>query len=319
MPLLPEGDGETKPYRFRNAMPSYWDFAGQKVRGVPESDARRFATLVVNPYRDVFTAVAAGWLGDAALGQMIRALDGQSDAMRRVDREFPERLDKAWRRFQRQTPDLKPGAEVYLLPAPRVAVGGAVRPLKSRDIVVFGADEIATTLTTKTAFDVLVHHELTHLYHQQVNGEMRSMIADVYLPPYAAGRARLYQVLWLEGLAVYTSKLLNPSAPDKEVLLSEQVRADVKARWPRLGATIRDHLDSSRKADIDHYLFDQDSDDETPRRAGYFVGMLVAHRLAREYSYRELCRLAGLKLRQEVERALRDLEKQGIQKEFPGS
>jgi hypothetical protein len=138
------------------------------------------------------------------------------------------------------------------------------------------------------------------------------MIAEVYLPPYAAGRAKLYQVLWLEGLAVYTSKLLNPSAPDKEVLLSEHVAAAVKARWPQLGADLRDHLDSSRKADLDRYLFDGDSGKEIPRRTGYFIGMLVAERLAKEYAYAKLYRLAGPKLRQEIERAVRDLEKTGI-------
>jgi hypothetical protein len=303
---------EKKPYQFHNAMPSYWEFLRQNRTDGPGSAAKRFASTVVDPHREAFTAVAAGWLGENRLGKLARALEGQTDKLRRAEREFPGRLDRAWRRFKQQAPDLKSGAEIYLLPAPRFAVGGAVRPLKDRDIVVFGAEEMAITLVTKTAFDVLVHHELTHLYHQQVNKEMRAMIAEVYLPPYAAGRAKLYQVLWLEGLAVYASKLLNPTAPDREVLLSDRVAADVKARWPRLGASIRDHLDSSRKADIDRYLFDQDSDKEIPKRAGYFVGMLVAQRLAKEYSFGELCRLTGPKLRREVERALRELEKKGI-------
>jgi hypothetical protein len=303
---------ESKPYRLHNAMPAYWEFLRQDAGAEPEAAPKRFATSVVGPHREVFTAVAAGWLSERNLDRWIRSLQGQAEQLRRVEREFPTRLEKAWRRFEHQAPDLKAGAQVYLLPAPRLAVGGAVRPLKDVDLVVFGAEEIATTLGTKTAFDVLVHHELTHLYHMQMNAEMRTMIAEVYLPPYAAGRAKLYQVLWLEGLAVYTSKLLNPSAPDKEVLLSEHVAAAVKARWPRLGADMRDHLDSSRKADIDRYLFDSDSGKSIPRRAGYFVGMLVAERLARDYSYAKLCRLAGPKLRQEIERALRDLEKTGI-------
>src|SRR5205823_5923272 len=131
---------------------------------------------------------------------------------------------------------------------------------------------------------------------------------------YATGGARLYQVLWLEGLAVYTSKILNPSAPDKELLLSDHVAGDVKALWPRLGADIREHLDSSRKADIDMYLFDSDSGKKIPKRTGYYVGMLIAQRLAKEYKYAELCRLAGPKLRREIERALRDLEKAGIER-----
>lgn len=305
-------EAERKPYQFCNAMPAYWTFLRQDADVGPEAAAKRFATSVVDPHREVFTAVAAGWLSEKNLGKLVRALEGQSEQLRRVEQEFPARLEKAWRRFEQQAPDLKSGARVFLLPAPRTAVGGAVRPLKDQDLVVFGAEEIATTLGTKTAFDVLVHHELTHLYHMQVNAEIRKMIAEVYLPPYAAGGASLYQVLWLEGLAVYTSKLLNPGAPDKELLLSDRVAADVKAQWPRLGADIRQHLDSSRKADIDLYLFDSDSGKGIPKRTGYFVGMLVAQRLAKEYKYADLCRLAGPKLRLEIERALRDLERKGF-------
>jgi hypothetical protein len=305
-------EAERKPYQLHNVMPPYWEFLRQDADSGPEAAVKRFTASVIEPHREVFTAVAAGWLGERNLGRWIHSLQGHSDELRRVDREFSARLEKAWRRFEVQVPDLKAGAQVYLLPAPRKAVGGAVRPLKDVDVVVFGAQEIASTLGTKTGFDVLVHHELTHLYHQQVNAEMRTMIAEVYLPPYAAGGAKLYQVLWLEGLAVYTSRLLNPGAPDKEVLLSGEIAADVKSRWPQLGADIRDHLDSSQKADIDAYLFDSGSGKGIPRRAGYFVGMLVAQRLAKDYPFAKLCRLAGPKLREEIERALRDLERTGI-------
>jgi hypothetical protein len=70
------------------------------------------------------------------------------------------------------------------------------------------------------------------------------------MPPYATDRAKLYQVLWLEGLAAYMSKTLNPTATDKEVLLSDTVAANVRALWPRIGSDIREHLDSSKKYDI---------------------------------------------------------------------
>ena len=45
------------------------------------------------------------------------------------------------------------------------------------------------TLESTTGFDVLVHHEMTHLYHIQVNPEMRQMMAEVYMPPYAINKA----------------------------------------------------------------------------------------------------------------------------------
>jgi uncharacterized protein YjaZ len=95
-------------------------------------------------------------------------------------------------------------------------------------------------------------------------------------------------------------------------LLSDTVAANVRALWPRVGSDIREHLDSSKKYDIDAYLFDSDASGHIPKRAGYFVGMLIAQRLAKKHSFAELCRLTGPSLRSEVERALRELEGTGI-------
>jgi hypothetical protein len=298
-------------YQYRSLMPAYWQFLREN-QNAAASTLARFRTLVVTPNRDVFDAVAAGWMEDANLQEFIRRLEGKSQKLRQVDNQFPRRLSEAWQGFTKQVPDLKPGATVYLIPAPRAAVGGAVRPLGVQNAVIFGAEEISTVIESQRALNVLVQHEMTHLYHMQVNPEIRQMIAEVYMPPYATDRARLYQVLWLEGLAAYMSKNLNPEATDKEVLLSDSVAADVKALWPKIGADIREHLDSSKKNDIDVYLFDNDATGQIPKRAGYYVGMLVTERLARKYSFAELCRLSGPQLRFEVEQALRSLEKTGI-------
>jgi hypothetical protein len=57
--------------------------------------------------------------------------------------------------------------------------------------------------------------------------------------------------VWLEGLAVYWSKVLNPRAPNKEVLVSANLAERVAAGWPRIGSDLRQQLDSSRSEDID--------------------------------------------------------------------
>jgi hypothetical protein len=294
-------------------MPGYWQFLAHAPKAADSASLlHRFRATVVTPNRSIFDAVAAGWMDDASLPEFIRRLEGRSARLRHADAQFPRRLSEAWRGFAAATPDLRPGPTVVLLPAPETAVGGAVRPLGDQDVVVFGADEISKVVDSQVATNVLVQHEMTHLYHMQVNPEMRQMIADVYLPPYVTDRAKLYQVLWLEGLAAYMSKHLNPGATDKEILNSDRVAADVKALWPKIGSDIREHLDSSRKADIDAYLFDNDASGQIPKRAGYYVGMLIAQRLARKHSFGELCRLSGVSLRSELEQGLRDLEASGI-------
>ena len=299
-------------YQYRSLMPGYWQFIKANSNSSDASTLGLFRKSVLTPNLDVFNAVAAGWLDDSDLHQFIQLLDGRSEQLHEVDLQFPSRLEQAWRGFAKQVPDLKQGANVFLIPAPRAAVGGAVRPLGEENAVIFGAEEISTVIASQRASNVLVRHEMTHLYHMQVNPEIRQMIAEVYMPPYATDRAKLYQVLWLEGLAAYMSKALNPAATDKEVLLSDSVAGDVKSLWPGIGLDIRRHLDSSKKDDIDAYLFDNDASGHIPKRAGYFVGMLIAKRMAKKHSFAELCRLTGPDLRSEVERALRELENTSI-------
>jgi hypothetical protein len=306
--------GETRSqYRYRDLMPTYWSYVGPVTSAGHRATVDGFRTRVIEPNRKVFSAVAGPWLNDTNLPRFIEALEGKSGQMHLVEEQFPRRLDETWHRFTKVVPDLSARASVYLLPAPRVAVGGSVRPLGNENAIIFGAEEISTVIESQTAFDVLVHHEMTHLYHMQVNPEIKQMIAAVYMPPYATDRAKLYQVLWLEGLAAYMSRALNPTATDNQVLLSDTVAADVKSVWPRIGSDIGALLDSSKKVDIDAYLFDSDTSGRIPRRAGYYIGMKVAEELAKKYPFGELCRLFGAQLRSEVGQALRVLESAGPQ------
>jgi hypothetical protein len=309
-----QSDRTTATYELHSAMPAYWQFLKEDADAQARSSVERFRALVVHPNREAFRSVAATSLNERSLERVVRFLNGRTQEMHRVDDEFAARFDKSWRRFAEFVPDLKAGALIFLLPAPRSMIGGSVRPLGDKDAVILGTEEIALAMKSKTGFDVLVQHELTHLYHQQVNPEMRQMVAEVYMPPFAEGRAKLYQVMWLEGLAVYTSKHLNPTAPDREVLVSNTLAADVKSRWPRLGAEVRKCLDSTKKADIDAFHFAPDVHRPVPRRTGYYVGMLVARQLAKKYTFPEMCRLAGPKLRAEIEQALLELEKTDVER-----
>jgi hypothetical protein len=290
-------------YQYRNLMPAYWKVATTNIVGAER--VKQFRISVVSPNLAVFQAAAGSWLSDTNLADFVHLLDGKSEQLREVDRRFPDRFRESWRRFEAQVPGLQKGAAVFLIPAPRAAVGGAVRPLGTQNALIFGAEEISTVIDSQVAFDVLVQHEMTHLYQMQVNPEIRRMIAEVYMPPYATDRAKLYQVLWLEGLAAYESKALNPTATDQQVLLSGTVASEVRAIWPTLRADLSNHLDSSNKEDIDAYMFDASS--KIPRRAGYYIGMLIAQRLALQHTFAELCQLQGQQLRAEVAKALLEM------------
>jgi len=299
-----------KPYQLHNL--AYQSFLR---RSFPNDTfaASYFRQHVVTPYQDVFSSVASRWLEKDNLVDFLQAIKRRKNELQKVDSVFPAMFDKSWMRFKKIAPDLKNGTSVYLLPAPRSAIGGSVRPLAKEDVVIFGAAEIASVMGTQRSFDVLVQHELTHLYHMQLNKEMRQMVGQVYMPPYAETAAKLYQVLWLEGLAVFESKKLNPSATDQEILLSSTVATDVRSLWPSIGNELSRLLESSRQDDINRFLFDSDRSGRIPRRSGYYIGMLIAKKLSMKYSFAGLCQLQGQELKTQIAKTLKELENSSLQ------
>jgi len=108
-----------------------------------------------------------------------------------------------------------------------------VRPLAQGDAVIFGAEEIGSVIDSDTGLTCWSSMKLTHLYHMQVNREMREMIKAVYLPPFAEGHAKLYQVLWLEGLAVVSEQDASTrQPPTSRLCLSDTVAEEVARDWP---------------------------------------------------------------------------------------
>jgi len=296
-------------YELHDLLPSYFTY---RATTSADPNAKTFMNTLVKPNREVFEAVAFGWLQDDNPTRFLHLMEGNDAKFRHVENRFQNRFAIAWKRFKANTPDANADVAVYLLPAPRNAVGGSVRPLKNTSAIIFGAEELAGVIDSKEAFEVLVQHELTHLYHMQVNPEMRQMVKQVYMPPFSEGAAKLYQVMWLEGLAVYRSKLLNPRASDLEIVLSGSVAQELQTQWPNVGVNLRKSLDSTKTADINKYLFDAPNTESIPRRTGYYVGMLIAKHLSTKYSFAEMCRLKGGTLRKEVGSSLDFLIKRGL-------
>jgi hypothetical protein len=190
-------------------------------------------------------------------------------------------------------------AVVYLLPASRSTVGGAVRPLgPDRGAVLFGSNQMIGSLASSVSISTLIHHELTHCCHIQSNPEIRQATASFFHrtpgPP-----VKLYQMMWLEGLAGYVSKTLNPFAPSADVLSDANLPANVAAHWTRVISGMLENWDSTDIDLIDAYVGSGDARN-IPSRSAYYVGMLVAARLAEHLSLPALAVLEGAKLRDQL-------------------
>jgi hypothetical protein len=293
-------------YRYVSLMPGYWRFR-EGAPSEPDLAATLFRRLVVTPNQRVFSAVAADWMDDRNLQRFVTDLRAGDEFLESIDSLFPLRFRAAWTDFARTFTDLRDTVTIYLIPAPTSAVGGAVRLFGDSDVVIFGAAEALLEMKSSVGFKTSVEHELTHLYQAQVNAEMRRALADLFMNNGAAQAASLYQIIWLEGLATWVSSRLNPDATAEQVFRSQTLEADVRVRWPVLRDSILSRLDSTKPGDINDFVFGGNPARHIPRRAGYYVGALVAAELGKRYSYAELARLSGGALRREFEEALQSV------------
>jgi uncharacterized protein YjaZ len=114
--------------------------------------------------------------------------------------------------------------------------------------------------------------------------------------------------MWLEGLAVHCSKVLNPDASTSDILLSEDLPARVEARWARLIEGVQENFDTVDRPAIIKYVFAGDTEQDIPASAAYYIGMRVADEVAKRHDTRGLIRLQGEALRSEMLQALQRLE-----------
>jgi hypothetical protein len=214
------------PYRFVDLMPAFWQFWDDTAQSAPDERTRLFRSRFVDRYAAVYRFARSG-IGDGDLAAFFQRVAKREGALRRESQLLPSRLRREWDRCRRILPDLDAEATIYVLPAPADAVGGWVRLLGSEDVVILGFEALTATASA-TEWSVAVDHELMHLYHIQRNSEMRD-VTDQYFVR-RAQPVHLYQLVWLEGLAMYASQVLNPEAKPGEILngaLTESIRHDL--------------------------------------------------------------------------------------------
>jgi hypothetical protein len=303
------------PYRLINLLQTSLQFFGQASISA-DKQADLFRKSVIDPYQEAFR-VAPGSTDEQTLADFFRNDDNlkvylheaavHEPEMRKLSDEFPTLLSGCWSQLHSRLPRLKGDVTIYLVPAPLDTVGGCVRPVGARDVVVFGSEVMARRRTSLLRFNVFADHELFHLYHIKVNPEMRSATAGYFTGERAAPGAKLYQMMWLEGLAVYTSQVLNPHATINEAWVSSDPPGEVEARLQQLRTLALKELDSTDKGLIRDLVFSGNKERGIPNGTGYYLGMVVAKRLASRYRLEELADLRGGVLREAIENELNQL------------
>ncbi len=271
----------------------FWDSA----KGLTlDERVKIFDQTVVSKFPQFYQFVYQSWKS-----QNLNKVDRLNDFFKNfmfIEKEFRNRheiinrdLKKTLKSFQKKFSDFNSDFDLYIVHSLGQMDGG-MRVLGDKNYFIFGIDGIVKyhNGTSDTPF---FHHELFHLYHSK----------------YFRFNGKLWESLWGEGLATYVSEVLNRGSSFKNLMLDTPA-----GLVPKSQAKIRvilqdllDQLDSTDKEIYKTYFLMNSLNKEIPKRAGYYVGYLIAKELGKSYSLKELSRLSGEPLKKLIQKSLKDL------------
>jgi hypothetical protein len=204
----------------------------------------------------------------------------------------------------RRLPGFRCGFDIYLADT-LGAMDGAGRVVDGRPALVLGVDALQAE-RNMISLRVFLSHELFHRYHYEVGG-----FSDD-----PADRQEIWRALWAEGLATYASKVLTPGSSTGDALMLPK---DLEARaGPMTRALATALLAAADRVDADVFrtYFTSGRADVTrrglPWRSGYYIGYLVAERLAHRFSLAQLAHLRNGDAHRLVLEALQQVQRDGV-------
>ncbi|HUB88540.1 MAG TPA: hypothetical protein VMA74_02305 [Dyella sp.] len=204
-------------------------------------------------------------------------------------------------RFKALFPDADAHPPVTILLAPNFDAKSGVLG-NGKPVLAFAADSL---LLEHARLDIVVPHELFHLYHAQHAG-IRN---DGVMPD-----APLSLPLFEEGLATYVSGELAPGHTDGELLLQDELGAMPASRLPDIAR--RFLADARNKAiDPDHpdtfkrwfNAAPKPYQQGLPNRSGYWLGLQVIRYLRRTYTLAQIAAWSPAQAEAKVMAALRQI------------
>lgn len=186
------------------------------------------------------------------------------------------------RRFRALFPDANAQPPVQIVLAPNFDAKSGVLS-DGRPVLAFAADSL---LLEHANLDIVVPHELFHLYHAEHAGIRNDGVmpgVDLTLP------------LFEEGLATYVSGQLTPGHTDGELLLQDDLGQIPASQLPVIA---RRFLDDAHDKAIDpaqpeafRRWFNAAAtpyQHDLPNRSGYWLGLQVIRQLRRSYSLAQI-------------------------------
>ena len=274
---------------------AYADFVQRAMNTQGAGGEARLAGLrdFLAAHPGLYTAQAIGivpgpGLERAALREMATLSASAADFDAALQRALADSAD----RFAQALPDFRCDFVVYVAPT-FGRMDGAGRVVDGKPAQVLGPDVISS-YQTPDQLPVFIAHELFHRYHFAAAGFSDDL----------AERDLIWRALWAEGLATYASARLNPGRPLADAMLLPRDLAERAAPLvPVLAREISKHLDVADPTIFACFFEGGNASASArgwPARTGYYLGYLVAQRLAQRHTLSELAHLQGPALRREI-------------------
>jgi hypothetical protein len=298
------------PFRVIDAMPAFWRFWDTTIKESTDKRVRAFFEGVVAAYPDLFRhgMIASGSLTDledvpeaqARVAKYLQEVTPLIPTMRKISTIIRSNFPRYVQEFSTKFSDYAPTTPVFFSVSLFGFSGGLLVSGENTGLY-FGVDELARSYGSTKNLKVILQHEMFHQYHYQI------------APEISENRAA-WAYMWEEGLATYVSQRLNPGATADQVLvLPDRLSELAGPHLPYLIERLRTHAESTNPNDyLDLFSIEQTSS-AIPARSGYFVGYLVAQKLAETRSLIELVHLQGAELKRAVLSGLAELQTRGDQ------
>ncbi len=236
---------------------------------------------------------------DAAVKSGLPAIRSRSGDIERSATILHERLPAYLKDFGNFFPDFNCSFPIFMMPSFN-AFDGAGRFVDGKPAMVLGVDTIAV-YEKPEQLKVFIDHEIFHRYHFQAAG---------FSDDESEG-APIWKALWAEGLATYVSSTMNPERPLADALmLPRDLEVRARPHVAMIAAELRASIDHNDVAVYEKF-FEYGSRSATamnlPWRSGYYVGYLVAKRLAQDIPIPALAHMRGEILTVRIAAALDEL------------
>jgi Predicted Zn-dependent protease (DUF2268) len=255
---------------------------------------RSFVERVIQPYPEIYHRRDIFKTDPAVLEKYLDQVRPYLPAIRKIHTRFINESDPIETLFCAHFPDFdRSKAKVYLMLS-LFGFDGKV-PHDNPGALFLALDGLAKFHGANVRLDVILSHELFHLYHFQVN----PLPEEIDTIP-------LYRQIWQEGLATYASGSLNPEASLADVLFDPQLARDGPKYVPAVARRLLAQLEATDDKTTASYL-SYKRGSQTPSRMGYLIGYEIVAHLAANRSLEELSRLRGRRLLHLIQDEMRRL------------